>query len=101
MGNHLLRESQAGSRTFRGLLAAVGLLAVSAVTIVAPGGLARSVSRQGMIVWSGGYTLPLAAEPVRAAVVGRPIGFPFGFDENPKPGNEGTTTSKASSAEPP
>ena len=35
------------------------------------------------------------------AVVVRPIGLPLGFDEKPKPGTEGTTTSKASSGEPP
>ena len=31
------------------------------------------------------------------AVVVRPMGLPLGFDEKPKPGTEGTTTSKASS----
>ena len=35
------------------------------------------------------------------AVVVRPIGMPLGFDEKPKPGTDGTTTSKASSGEPP
>lgn len=35
------------------------------------------------------------------AVVGVPIGFPFGFEEKPNPGSEGTTTSKASSGDPP
>jgi len=34
-------------------------------------------------------------------VVGAPTGLPFGFDEKPKPGSEGMTTSKASSAAPP
>jgi hypothetical protein len=36
-----------------------------------------------------------------SATVARPIGFPIGFEENPKPGNDGTTTSNASSGDPP
>jgi hypothetical protein len=35
------------------------------------------------------------------AVVVSPIGLSLGLEENPNPGTEGTTTSKASSGEPP
>ncbi len=37
---------------------------------------------------------------MRAMLTG-PIGFPLGFDEKPKPGREGITTSNASAADPP